>query len=181
MSEKEEKKILVHMCCAPCAAPSGERLMLDGYKVVLFFSNSNIHPKEEYEKRLESARKLAKIWDVVIEEDLYDHDSWLEEIKGLENEPEKGLRCEKCFKYNLKRAADITDRLGLPAFATTLTLSPHKISKTIFRIGSEFPKFKPYDFKKKDGFLRSLQLTKEYDLFRQNYCGCEFSLRDTNA
>jgi len=174
-----KKKILVHTCCAPCAAPSGERLMLHGYEVTLFFSNSNIYPKEEYDKRLYYARKLAEIWNVIIEEDMYDHNEWIKVVKGLENEPEKGARCEKCFEYSLRRSADMADRFDFPAFTTTLTLSPHKISKKIFKIGAKYEKYIPFDFKKEDGFLKSIQLSKEYDLYRQSYCGCEFSLRDS--
>jgi len=101
----------------------------------------------------------------------------LEHVRHLENEPEKGARCAKCFEYNLRHTAEIADRYGYDAFCTTLTLSPHKVSRIIFEIGGQFPKFKPIDFKKKDGFLRSIQLSKEYGLYRQNYCGCEFSIR----
>lgn len=178
MGVKTGEKILVHMCCAPCAAPSAERLLLQGRDVTLYFSNSNIHPPEEYEKRLRYARKLAEILDVVIEDDQYDHDRWLERMRGLEQEPEKGRRCERCFAYSLERTAELADRLGIPAFTTTLTLSPHKVSQTIFKIGKQFPRYVPIDFKKENGFLRSLELSREYDLYRQAYCGCEFSLRD---
>ena len=173
----EGPKILVHTCCAPCAAPSGERLMLDQYQVTLFYSNSNIYPREEYEKRLVEVHKLASIWDILVEEDVYDHKDWLNHIKGLEREPEKGARCAKCFDYSLRRTAELADKLNFDAFTTTLTLSPHKISKMIFEIGAQYPKYIPYDFKKQNGFLRSMQLSKEYDLYRQNYCGCEFSMR----
>ncbi len=169
--------ILVHTCCAPCAAPSGEKLMLEGYKVTLFYSNSNIYPLEEYEKRLAEVRKLASIWDILVEEDIYDHKKWLHHVKGLENEPEKGSRCAKCFEFSLQRTAELADRLDFTAFTTTLTLSPHKVSKMIFEIGKQYPKYIPFDFKKENGFLKSLQLSEKYDLYRQNYCGCEFSLR----
>ncbi len=173
------KQILVHMCCAPCASASGERLMLDGYEVALYFSNSNIYPREEYQKRLAYAHKLANHWQVVIEEDTYDHDTWREKVRGLEHEPEKGARCPVCFNYSLERTAMLADRLNFPTFTTTLTLSPHKVSRMIFELGKAFPKYVPYDFKKKHGFLRSLQLSEELDLYRQSYCGCEFSLAET--
>lgn len=172
-----DKKILVHTCCAPCAAPSGKRLMLHGYEVTLFYSNSNIFPQEEYLRRLEAVKKLAGIWDIIIEEDNYNHKQWLEHIKGLEREPEKGERCKKCFEFSLRKTAELAGSLDFPAFTTTLTLSPHKISSMIFEIGAGFPKFKPFDFKKEDGFLQSLQLSRDYDLYRQNYCGCEFSMK----
>ena len=152
--------------------------MLHGYTVTLFFSNSNIYPEAEYQKRLAETRRLAEIWQIVLEEDQYDHEQWLAHIRGLENEPEKGKRCEKCFEYSLMRTDKIAERLGIPYFTTTLTLSPHKVSRIIFAIGKRFPRYLPFDFKKEDGFLRSLQLSKEYNLYRQRYCGCEFSFRD---
>ncbi len=175
----EKKSILVHVCCAPCAAPSVKRVQLDDWEEVgIYFSNSNIFPQKEYEKRLLYVRELSKVMNVILEEDEYDHQQWLEHIKGYENEPEKGQRCIKCFEYNLSRTAEVADRYDFDAFTTTLTVSPHKISKIIFEIGSKYPKYVPYDFKKKNGFLESIQLSKEYGLYRQDYCGCEFSRRD---
>ncbi|MCU0858937.1 MAG: epoxyqueuosine reductase QueH [Pontiellaceae bacterium] len=174
-SGNQKSAILLHTCCAPCAAPSAERLVLNGREVVLYFSNFNIHPEAEYRKRLEAARKLAKKMNLVIEEDQYDHAEWLAHIQGLENEPEKGARCRKCFEFSLTRTGQMAERLGIPTFATTLTLSPHKVSRIIFEIGAQFPRFVPIDFKKQGGFLRSIELSEEYDLYRQNYCGCEFS------
>lgn len=173
----KDRSILVHACCAPCAAPSVERVQLDDWATVgLFFSNSNIHPREEYEKRLLHVRELSKICKVFLEEDEYDHDKWLEHIRGYENEPEKGLRCRKCFEYSLRRSAEMAQRHGFDAFTTTLTLSPHKVSRIIFEIGAQFPAYVPYDFKKRAGFIRSIELSDAYGLYRQNYCGCEFSL-----
>jgi hypothetical protein len=174
---KSAQRILLHTCCAPCAAPSAERLVLDGREVVLYFSNFNIHPEAEYLKRLDAARQLAQKMNLVIEEDQYDHAAWLAHIQGLENEPEKGARCRKCFEFSLTRTNQMAGRLGIDAFATTLTLSPHKVSRIIFEIGAQFPRFVPIDFKKKGGFLRSIQLSGEYELYRQSYCGCEFSMR----
>jgi len=171
-------KILLHTCCAPCAAPSAERLVLAGREVVLYFSNSNIYPEPEYLKRLKHARRLSHQMDLVIEEDQYDHDEWLAHIHGLEDEPEKGLRCRTCFEFSLARTDQLAKRLDIPVFATTLTLSPHKVSRIIFEIGQQFSRFEAIDFKKQEGFLRSIELSEEYDLYRQTYCGCEFSQRD---
>ncbi|MDK2963763.1 MAG: epoxyqueuosine reductase [Verrucomicrobiota bacterium] len=168
-------KILLHTCCAPCAAPSAERLVLEGREVVLYFSNFNIYPEAEYFKRLENARRLAEETNLVIEEDPYDHAAWLAHIRGLENEPEKGARCRMCFEFSLRRTDQMAARLGIAAFATTLTLSPHKVSRIIFEVGAQFSRFVPIDFKKKGGFLRSIELSEEYGLYRQTYCGCEFS------
>ncbi len=170
-------KMLLHTCCAPCAAPSAERLVLDGHEVILYFSNFNIFPESEYRLRLEHARRLAQKMNLVIEEDEYDHARWLDHVHGLEHEPEQGRRCRRCFEFSLHRTAELAARRGLPAFATTLTLSPHKVSRVIFEVGASFPGFVPIDFKKKGGFLRSVALSREWDLYRQNYCGCEFSHR----
>ncbi len=177
MESNSKGKILVHICCAPCATASVERVLLDSYEPVLFFCNSNIYPFAEYEKRLEAAKVLSEKYEVILEEDQYDHDAWLEKIRGLENEPEKGGRCVKCFEFSLKRTAELAKRLEIPKFCTTLTVSPHKVSRIIFEVGSQFEGFEPIDFKKKGGFLRSLEITKDLDLYRQSYCGCEFSIR----
>jgi len=171
------EKVLLHTCCAPCCAPSGERMMNDGYDITLFYSNSNIFPKKEYLKRLEEARRLADIWNVALIEDSWDHREWLSFIKGFEREPEGGNRCKKCFEFNLRRTAQKAKEQGFPLYTTTLTLGPYKNSKMIFRIAEQFPGFLEYNFKKKDGFLRSIELSKEYNLYRQDYCGCEFSFR----
>ena len=142
---------------------------------LLFFSNSNIFPKEEYEKRFSYLKSLGRIYNLQVICDEYNHESWLEAVKGFENEPEKGKRCEICFRYNLTRAADKADELGIKEFTTTLSVSPHKISEMLFSVGQDFESFVPYNFKKKDGFRRSLELSEKYKLYRQDYCGCEFS------
>lgn len=171
-----DSHILLHSCCAPCAAPSSERLMKNGDTVILFFSNSNIFPHEEYVKRLEYVKKLANHFNIEVIEDTWDHDAWLEAVKGLEDEPEKGSRCSACFAFNLKRTKVKADELGLHRFTTTLTLSPHKVSSTVFNSGKNLDGFVEENFKKMDGFRRSIELSKELDLYRQDYCGCEFSL-----
>jgi epoxyqueuosine reductase len=168
--------ILLHTCCAPCATTCTERLSSSGYETVLFFSNSNIFPEEEYAKRLENVRKLAGILNLRLEEDGYDHEEWLNYIRGLEDEPEQGKRCLKCFEFNLARASRMADKLGLPAFTTSLSVSRYKPSAKIFEVGKAFPKFEAIDFKKKDGYSRSIELSWLYGLYRQSYCGCEFSL-----
>ncbi|UCB47466.1 MAG: epoxyqueuosine reductase QueH [Spirochaetota bacterium] len=172
----DSKHILVHVCCAPCATSSIENLLEAGYEVTLFYSNSNIFPEEEYRRRLGFVHWLGDKSGIDVIEDSYNHLSWLKAIKGLENEPEKGKRCIKCFDYNLKQTAVISHKLRIPYFTTTLTLSPHKISKYIFEVGKKYPGYISFDFKKGDGIKRSHLLCKEYDIYRQNYCGCEFSL-----
>lgn len=157
-----------------------ERLRAEREQPLLFFSNSNIAPKTEYDKRLEAAKTLAKIWDLELVEDIYDHKAWLEAVKGYENEPEKGRRCPMCFNFSFSRTAAFTRERGIPSFTSTLTVSPHKYSCVIAETGAKYSEFRFYDFKKKDGFKRSQILSRELGLYHQHYCGCEFSLRDMN-
>ena len=177
MTMNKNKKILLHVCCAPCATTCVERLLAAGRKVTLYFSNSNIDNETEFEKRLSCVEKLAGIFDVGLEIDSYRHEDWLEQVRGFENEPEKGLRCVKCFTWSMRRAAERAMVLGIENFTTTLPVSPHKISRMIFEAGSQHPGFEKWDFKKQDGFRRSIELSTRFDFYRQSYCGCEFSYR----
>ena len=141
----------------------------------MFFSNSNIDTREEYEKRLGEARKLAAAEGVELVADAYDHSEWLREVAaGYENEPEKGRRCERCYRYNLARTASYAAAHGFESFTTSLTVSPHKPSAKIFA-ASDDPRFLHEDFKKRDGFKLSVRRAAELGLYRQPYCGCEFS------
>jgi len=171
------ERILLHVCCAPCSTAAVERLLTPGSEVILFFSNSNISPREEYMRRLAEARRLAEMHHLKLIEDDYDHEAWLAHIRGLEEEPERGARCLKCFAYNLGRASSAAQRLACTGFTTTLTVSRHKSSRDIFAQGGRFPGFVPLDFKKQDGYARSIALSRQLDLYRQDYCGCEFSRR----
>ncbi len=170
-------RILLHACCAPCAAPSALRLAEQHRDVLLFYSNSNIYPYEEYLKRLEQLQKLASRYQMPIYTDTWDHEAWLEAVHGYEDEPEGGERCRRCFAFNLARARRKADELGIELFTTTLTLSPHKNSPLIFSIAGELGGFLEENFKKKNGFARSVELSRELNLYRQDYCGCEFSMR----
>jgi len=172
----KNKKILLHVCCAPCATACVERLLADDRDVSLYFSNSNINSKVEFEKRLSYVEKIAGIFDVGLEIDAYCHDDWLEHVRGLENEAEKGLRCVKCFAWSLRRTAEKAVETGIENFATSLTVSPHKNSRIIFEAANQYPGFESWDFKKGNGFRRSRELSDKFGLYRQNYCGCEFSL-----
>lgn len=169
-------RLLLHICCGPCSTHSIERLR-EAYALTGFFSNSNIAPREEYDRRLAEARRWAGSCDVPFVEDAYDHDAWRAAVRGLEQEPERGRRCEACFRYNLGRAARHAREQGFDLFTTTLTISPHKDSALIFRIGEALGPFLAVDLKKQNGFKRSLDLSRQHGLYRQSYCGCEFSLR----
>jgi predicted adenine nucleotide alpha hydrolase (AANH) superfamily ATPase len=173
-------KLLLHTCCAPCASHCVLALRQLGHAVTLFFSNANISPHEEYLKRLDSVRLLAQRLAVPLLVDETDHADWLRQAAcGFEQEPEKGLRCERCFRYSLTRTHTAMLRNGFEGFATTLTVSPHKHTPTLFAVGRSLDpvRFLAIDFKKGDGFKHSLQLAAELGLYRQGYCGCEFSLR----
>ena len=180
------KKVLLHACCAVCASYPYPMLKDMGYEVILYFYNPNIYPDEEYSRRLDELKKFVQINNakLIIEETNYKY--WLNLIKGYENEPEKGKRCEICFKERLLKAQITAKREKCDFYTTTLTVSPHKNSKTIFEtarnISSEIPDSVPFleiDFKKQNGFLKTSKLADEYGFYRQKYCGCEFSIRKT--
>ena len=188
--ETEDVKVgrtLLHTCCGPCASACVPRLKEMGREVTMLFANSNIDTKEEFEKRLREAEKLAAIDGVKIVALPYDHEEWLREVAaGYEHEPEKGARCARCFRYNLAKAAEYAKAHGFDEFTTSLTVSPHKVSSMIFDAAetisapvtkhqSPSTSFLPIDFKKKEGFKISVKRTKELGLYRQGYCGCEFS------
>ena len=129
-------KVLLHTCCGPCVSACVPALRDLGNEVALFFSNSNIDTEAEFEKRLDNARKLAAAEGVEVAADAYDHADWLEQVaKGFEDEREKGARCARCFRYNLARAAAYAAAHGYEAFTTSLTVSPHKVSRMVFEAG----------------------------------------------
>lgn len=175
-------KVLLHVCCGPCASACVPRLEEGGAAVTMYYANSNIDTAEEFEKRRAAAEKLAEAEGVSFVCAGYDHEEWLREVAaGLENEPEKGARCAKCFGYNLSKAAAYAAANGFDAFTTSLSVSPHKPSGVLFAAGREAAegtvRFLEEDFKKREGFRLSVARAKELGLYRQNYCGCEFSKR----
>jgi len=174
--------ILIHVCCAGCMSVAIERLKND-YQISLFYSNSNIYPLEEYEQRLADVKKVAEMHQLELLEDPYDETDWLKYVEGLENEPEGGMRCEMCIEYRLNRTGNMAKERKFDLFSSTLTTSPHKNAEFINRTGYEVSEyhgiaFLPLNLKKKDGFKRSVELSKEHKLYRQDYCGCRFSKRE---
>ena len=170
------KKLLLHVCCGPCSTECIERLK-DKYNITLLFSNSNIYPKEEYEKRKQELIKVAKHNNMNIIEDDYKHKEWLSFIKGLEKEKEGNKRCEKCFEFSFKTVLKYLKNYD--NFTTTLTISPYKDSLKIFKIGKNISnKFLEENFKKQEGYKKSIEHSKRLNLYRQDYCGCEFSKRN---
>lgn len=175
--KQSQMKILIHVCCANCASACVERLLQQDYNVALYFANSNIDSLEEFERRRDDVRRLASRLSLALYEEPYDHDNWLTYIEGFEKEPEGGARCRKCFEYNIGKLALKARTENIECFTTTLTVSPHKKSGVIFEVGSDYKGFIEEDFKKNNGFKRSLELSSENSFYRQNYCGCEFSHR----
>lgn len=173
------EKLLLHSCCAPCSSYVLDYL-LKHFDVTLFYYNPNIHPIEEYRKRADEQKRLCEILSVPYIEGEYDPDLYFCKVRGLENEPEGGARCTPCFEMRLDRTAVMAKKLGIDIIATTLTVSPHKNAPLINSIGESVSKthgvtWLPSDFKKRNGYLESIRLSKEYDLYRQVYCGCTFS------
>ena len=178
--------VVLHTCCGPCASACVPRLADDGHEVTMLFANSNIDTREEFEKRKAEAEKLARHDGVRFASLPYDHVEWLREVAaGYENEPEKGARCARCFRYNLAKTAAYAAEHGISSFTTSLTVSPHKVSRMIFEAAKSLTShcppppststFLPYDFKKREGFKLSVKRAEELGLYRQSYCGCEFS------
>lgn len=174
--------LLLHCCCAPCSSSVLEQLKED-YDITLYFYNPNIAPKEEHDRRAEELERLLKIVGqkpAIYEE--YNHEEFLSFVKGLEKEKEGGARCHKCYELRLRKTAQMAKQKGFDFFTTTLSVSPYKNAEYLNELGAKIEqevgaKYLPANFKKKNGFLRVSQLSKEYGLYRQNYCGCEFSFR----
>lgn len=173
-------RLLLHSCCGPCSSYVLEYLTRY-FEVFLSYYNPNIQPRAEYDLRLENQLKvLERIPGVTLVPCGYDGGAYDEAVRGLEDEPEGGARCTECFKLRLDFAAREAKRLGCDYFATTLTVSPHKDAQRINAIGEALAgkygvKWLPGDFKKRDGYKRSIELSREFGLYRQNYCGCLFS------
>jgi len=173
--------LLLLACCAPDATVCIERLAPE-WQVTVFFYNPNIHPRGEYELRLAEMRKVAQAMGVTLIEGPYEDQLWFEAVRGLEQEPERGRRCAVCFRVRLEETARYALSRGISTFTTTLTVSPHKDAGLISDIGQEVARqhgveYLAVDFKKKDGFKRSTELSRALGLYRQNYCGCIFSMR----
>ncbi len=172
--------IALHICCAVCAAGAAERLIAEGHRVTGFFYNPNIHPEEEYRRRLESARRVAEALGFPLEEGPYTPGEWLKATAGLAQEPEGGRRCPVCFKLRMEKTYQFMRERGFDAFTTTLTMGSNKSAIIINKIGEESVsggRFLKRDFKKKEGFKRAMELARQWGIYRQSYCGCVYSIR----
>jgi epoxyqueuosine reductase len=174
-------KLLLHICCVGCGVYASQ-ILKQNYEVRLFFYNPNIWPEEEYEKRMLEAEKIAEQFNLKLIKGKYEHDKWLKAARGHESDLEKGQRCLICYKFRLDASAAMAKKLNCDYLTTTLTTSPHKNALAINQIGEQAAalygrKFLSQDFKKHDGFKKASLLSRELGLYRQNYCGCEFSFR----
>ena len=179
------EKVLLHICCAPDAS-YGVRALGELFDVTGYFYNPNIHPGEEYRKRLQAALDLREKAPFPLVVGSGGEADWEEAVRGLEGEPERGRRCEACVRFRLLETAKKAAELGMPAFGTVLTVSPKKDAAMVNRIGSEIGKltgvrFAAADLKKKDGYLQSVRITRELGIYRQRYCGCRYSLPATDG
>lgn len=178
-------RLLLHSCCAPCSSASLEYLS-EFFEIDVLFYNPNISTEKEFQKRLDELKRFVSAYPFIREIKVipveYDHTEFLQKIKGSEFVREGGERCEKCFELRLEKTKEYAKTHGYDYFATTLTISPLKSADILNRIGLSFQddqiKYLPTDLKKKGRYLRSIDLSKEYRLYRQDFCGCEFSFAE---
>ena len=177
----KKPRLLLHACCAPCSSYCLEYLK-NYFDITLFFYNPNISSAEEWEKRLNELKRLVKEmslnFDIVCPQ--YDQREFLDKVKGFENCPEGGDRCGICYALRLKKACDFAEENAFDYYCSTLSISPHKNAQKLNAIGETLASGKkvkhlPNDFKKKGGYLRSIELSKKHNLYRQDFCGCVYS------
>jgi len=172
-------KLLFHVCCAPCSGYLSSKLG-ETFDLTVYYDNSNIFPEEEFLKRSSEAQKFFESQNINFILANWDHQKWLELVRGLEEEPERGKRCALCYHSRLRSAAQYAKDNGFDIFTTTLSISPHKDGELLRNIGRNLAgeygvKFLDEDFKKNDGFKKAMEFAKQCGFYRQNYCGCEFS------
>lgn len=180
------KTVFMHSCCAPCSSYCMEYLR-QYFDLTVFYYNPNIMQETEYRKRVEEQQRLVNCYNqkqglnqISFLEGTYDPENYLSAVRGMEDTPERGPRCTECFRLRLEETAKVAKQMEMDYFTTTLTISPLKNAQLINQLGNEIGEkvgipFLPSDFKKNGGYLRSIELSKEYDLYRQNFCGCDFS------
>ncbi|MDD3067218.1 MAG: epoxyqueuosine reductase QueH [Candidatus Gracilibacteria bacterium] len=180
-STTAKPKLLLHTCCAPCLTHPLQELQKE-FEVIAFYYNPNIHPREEYEMRIGEMRKYLAGKCEMLEAE-YDAENWFVKTRGFEMEKERGLRCKICYEMRMRKTAQYAKKNGFAAFTTTLSISPHKNSGWLNEIGKALEKelgirYIEADWKKCDGFKKSLDISRAENLQRQDYCGCIYSKRD---
>ncbi len=176
------KKMLLHTCCAPCAIYVVQELAKE-YDLALYYYNPNIHPADEYQKRLNEITKWARKKDIKLIETDYNVEAWFNKVKGLEEEPEGGNRCFVCYEMRMRETAQFAKDNDYDIFSTTMSISPHKKADKLNEIGNKLKEelgvdYLEADWKKNDGFKIACKLSKEEEFYRQDYCGCTFSIRN---
>jgi hypothetical protein len=174
-------KLLLHICCAPCAGLISRQLK-EKFAVTVYFDNSNIYPEAEFQKRAQEAEKFFKAEGVEFVLTDWQHADWLKLVRGLEQEPEKGRRCQLCYDHRLRQAAQYSQEHGFDYFTTSLSISPYKDQQIIFdlsqKIGRDYGiKFLDWNFRTDNGYQKSVEFSRANSFYRQKYCGCEFSLK----
>ena len=183
---KGEDKLLLHSCCAPCAGEVMEAVAASDIETTVYFYNPNIHPIEEYTIRKDENKRFCDQLGFEFIDADYDKENWFERIKGLEEEPERGERCTKCFDMRFERSALYAHENDYPLFATTLGISRWKdlnqVNEAVLRAAHRYSNLSYWDFnwRKKGGSARMIEISKREKFYQQEYCGCVFSLRDTN-
>lgn len=184
---QNRQRLLLHVCCAPCSSHVLEKLE-NIYEITAFFYNPNITIADEYNKRVDELKRFVSeapfAKKVIIEEGKYNPDDFILMSKGLEEEPERGARCYKCYEMRLRESAIYAKENGYDLFTTTLSISPHKNANWLNEIGKKLADeyeidYLYSDFKKENGYARSIELSKQYNLYRQNYCGCIYSRKES--
>ena len=181
-----ESSLLLHSCCAPCAGEIMEAVAASEIKTTVYFYNPNIHPIQEYELRKEENKRYCQKLDFNFIDADYDKDNWFKRIKGLENEPERGERCTKCFDMRFERSALYAHENNFSLFATTLGISRWKdldqVNNSGLRAADRYSGLNFWDFnwRKAGGSPRMIEISKREEFYQQEYCGCVYSLRDTN-
>ncbi len=182
----KEKKVLMHSCCAPCAGEIMEKMVASGINLTIFFYNPNIHPREEYEIRKSENIRFAQKMNIPFIDADYDRDNWFKRVKGLEWEPEKGKRCTVCFDMRFERSALYAHEHGFSVFVSSLGLSRWKdmdqINESGMKAASRYPGmiYWTYNWRKSGGSQRMYEIAKREAFYKQEYCGCVYSLRDSN-
>lgn len=185
IDEKDHKKILLHTCCGPCFTIPYEYLK-DKFEISLFFNNSNIYPKEEHDRRLEELKKyiasLNTKVNLIVQD--YDYDNFITDFKGLENEREGQNRCFICYSKRLNKTFEYASKHGFDYVGSVMSISRYKNAQMLNKIGEnlmkKYPKIKWFfaDFKKENGYQKSLKIVSDFGMYKQDYCGCEFSIKN---
>ena len=181
-----ESRLLLHSCCAPCAGEVMEAVAASDIDTTVYFYNPNIHPIEEYELRKEENKRYCEALDIRFIDADYDKDNWFDRIKGLEDEPERGKRCTKCFDMRFERSALFAHENNFSLYATTLGISRWKdldqVNNSGLRAANRYDNLTFWDFnwRKQGGSSRMIEISKREEFYQQEYCGCVYSLRDTN-